>query len=96
MTAAPMLRGDWLFPTEIRFGAGRIAELGDACRRLGLRRPLIVTDRRLAATPVAELVRDAARGTGVAPASSPRCRRTPRAAMSRRGWPPSTTTAPTA
>ncbi|HEY2112236.1 MAG TPA: iron-containing alcohol dehydrogenase [Dongiaceae bacterium] len=67
MTAAPVLRGDWLFPTEIRFGAGRIAELGDACRRLGLRRPLIVTDRGLAATPIAELVRDAARGTGVAP-----------------------------
>jgi alcohol dehydrogenase class IV len=67
MTAAPVLRGDWLFPTEIRFGVGRVAELGDVCRRLGLRRPLIVTDRGLAATPIAGLVRDAASTVDVSP-----------------------------
>ena len=65
--SVPVLRGDWLFPTEIRFGAGRIAELGDVCRRLGLRRPLIVTDRGLAPTPIASLVSDAARVTGLEP-----------------------------
>ena len=42
------LRGDWLFPTEIRFGAGRVAELGEICRKLGISRPLLVTDRGLA------------------------------------------------
>ncbi|HXU59380.1 MAG TPA: iron-containing alcohol dehydrogenase, partial [Verrucomicrobiae bacterium] len=67
MTAAPVLHGDWLFPTEIRFGVGRVAELGDVCRRLGLRRPLIVTDRGLAATPIAGLVRDAASTVDVSP-----------------------------
>jgi hypothetical protein len=43
------LTGDWNYPTRIRFGAGRIAELADACRAAGIARPLMVTDRGLAA-----------------------------------------------
>ena len=39
---------NWSFPTAIRFGAGRIAELPDACAVAGIRRPLLVTDRGLA------------------------------------------------
>ena len=35
---------NWNFPTAIRFGAGRISELGDACRASGITRPLLVTD----------------------------------------------------
>jgi alcohol dehydrogenase class IV len=54
------MRGDWLFPTEIRFGAGRVAELGDLCLKLGITRPLIVTDRGLAGTPIFEQTRRAA------------------------------------
>lgn len=42
------LRGDWNFPTTIRFGPGRIAELPDACRAAGIARPLLVTDPGLA------------------------------------------------
>lgn len=38
------LRGDWSYPTKIRFGAGRIDELPDACMALGMERPLLVTD----------------------------------------------------
>ena len=90
----PALRGDWLFPTEIRFGAGRIAELGDVCRRFGISRPLIVTDRGLAATPIGGSARDAARGRTWCPGSSPRCRKIPRGAMSRRELPPSSGIAP--
>jgi len=71
MSGAPSttmpLRGDWLFPTEIRFGTGRLSELGALCRRFGMRRPLIVTDRGLAATPLAERVLKAAEGPGIAP-----------------------------
>ncbi|MFQ5755807.1 MAG: iron-containing alcohol dehydrogenase [Acidiferrobacterales bacterium] len=48
MTDAPDLRGDWNYPTTIRFGAGRIAELPAACRQLGIARPLLVTDPGLA------------------------------------------------
>ena len=52
------LSGNWGFPTSIRFGAGRIRELPDACRELGVARPLLVTDPGLAALP---LVADAVR-----------------------------------
>ena len=46
------LRGNWNYPTAIRFGAGRIKELPDACKSLGMRRPLLVTDPGLAALPM--------------------------------------------
>jgi len=45
-------RGNWNYPTKVRFGAGRIAELPDACKELGMKRPLIVTDPGLAALPM--------------------------------------------
>jgi alcohol dehydrogenase class IV len=43
---------DWNYPTVIRFGAGRIAELPQACRDLGIERPLLVTDPGLASMPM--------------------------------------------
>lgn len=64
---AAALRGDWLFPTQIRFGCGRVAELGEICTRLGLKRPLIVTDRGLIKTEVARTVMAAATVPGVLP-----------------------------
>jgi hypothetical protein len=42
------LVGNWNYPTRIRFGAGRISELADACADAGIRHPLLVTDRGLA------------------------------------------------
>ncbi len=46
------LIGNWSFPAPIRFGAGRIGELPQACLELGIRRPLLVTDPGLAALPM--------------------------------------------
>ncbi|MEM6382836.1 MAG: iron-containing alcohol dehydrogenase [Pseudomonadota bacterium] len=46
------LIANWSYPTAIRFGAGRIEELGQACRELGIQRPLLVTDRGLADLPI--------------------------------------------
>ena len=46
------LIGNWNYPTLVRFGAGRIVELPDHCRALGLQRPLLVTDAGLAALPM--------------------------------------------
>jgi alcohol dehydrogenase class IV len=54
--SAEALRGDWLFPTEIRFGAGRIAELPAVLETLGIVRPLIVTDRGLPATGIPDRI----------------------------------------
>jgi alcohol dehydrogenase len=47
-------RANWNFPTSIRFGAGRISELAEAVRAAGMKRPLLVTDPRLATMPIVE------------------------------------------
>ncbi len=46
------LTGNWSYPTAIRFGAGRIDEIADACSTAGMQNPLLVTDRRLANLPI--------------------------------------------
>lgn len=46
------LRGNWNYPTAIKFGAGRIAELADAVKAAGIARPLLVTDPFLATQPM--------------------------------------------
>lgn len=48
------LRGNWNYPTLIRFGAGRISELSEACKSMNIRRPLLVTDPALAKLPMIE------------------------------------------
>ena len=46
------MRANWSYPTAIRFGEGRIAEIGEACAAAGLKRPLLVTDRGLRGLPI--------------------------------------------
>ncbi len=48
------LAANWSYPTAIRFGAGRVRELAEACAEAGIRRPLLVTDRGLAALPMTQ------------------------------------------
>ena len=59
------LTGNWSFPTAIRFGNGRISELGAACAAAGITRPLLITDRGLAALPVTQVALDAMDGAGL-------------------------------
>jgi alcohol dehydrogenase class IV len=47
-----VLKGNWNFPTQMRFGAGRISELARACSTLGMSKPLIVTDPGIARLPM--------------------------------------------
>ncbi|SON56572.1 NAD-dependent methanol dehydrogenase [Hartmannibacter diazotrophicus] len=47
-------RANWNYPTPVRFGAGRIAELADACDVAGLSRPLVVTDPGLVNLPMTQ------------------------------------------
>ncbi len=42
------LQANWSYPTTVKFGVGRIKELGDACLSLGIKNPLFVTDKVLA------------------------------------------------
>jgi 4-hydroxybutyrate dehydrogenase len=46
------ITANWSYPTAIRFGAGRIAEIADACKATGIEKPLLVTDRGLAGLPI--------------------------------------------
>jgi alcohol dehydrogenase class IV len=48
------LTGNWSYPTSIRFGAGRISEIADACNAAGMSKPLLVTDRGLANLPITQ------------------------------------------
>lgn len=61
-----MKKANWSYPTNIRFGAGRIVELAEACKAAGISRPLLVTDRGLAKLELTkntlELMRQAALG----------------------------------
>ncbi|WP_306261021.1 iron-containing alcohol dehydrogenase [Pararhizobium sp. IMCC21322] len=43
---------NWSYPTAIRFGAGRITELAEACAATGIKKPLLVTDKGLASLPI--------------------------------------------
>ena len=48
------LTANWSYPTAIRFGAGRIKELAEACTAAGIKRPLLVTDKGLANLPITQ------------------------------------------
>ncbi|GGF34133.1 alcohol dehydrogenase [Youhaiella tibetensis] len=45
-------KANWNYPTSVRFGAGRIAELPEALKAAGISKPLLVTDAGLANLPV--------------------------------------------
>jgi alcohol dehydrogenase class IV len=48
----PSLTANWSYPTAIRFGPGRIKELGEALSMAGIKRPLFVTDPGLVNLPI--------------------------------------------
>ncbi len=57
--------GNWNYPAPIRFGVGRIAELADACKELGMTNPLLVTDPGLAVLPLVQEALDHCRRSGL-------------------------------
>ncbi|MBV8769053.1 MAG: iron-containing alcohol dehydrogenase [Hyphomicrobiales bacterium] len=59
------LIGNWNYPTRVLVGPGRLAELGEACKSTGMKRPLIVTDKGLADSSVIEKARTALAKSGV-------------------------------
>lgn len=48
--------GNFNYPTSIRFGPGRVSELAQACKELGIESPLIVTDPGVAALPMLDRI----------------------------------------
>ncbi|MCW2309285.1 iron-containing alcohol dehydrogenase [Rhodobium gokarnense] len=56
---------NWSYPTAIRFGAGRIAELTEACKATGIAKPLLVTDKGLASLPITTAALDLMEAAGL-------------------------------
>jgi alcohol dehydrogenase class IV len=56
---------NWSYPTAIKFGPGRVRELADHCRAAGIARPLLVTDRGLAALPITAAALDVLEAGGL-------------------------------
>ncbi len=52
------LFANWSYPTAIRFGAGRISEIAEACAVAGISKPLLVTDKGLAGLPITRTTLD--------------------------------------
>jgi len=59
-----MISGNWNYPTSMIFGPGTIVQLPEACTKLGMSRPLLVTDQGLKDAPMItaalDMVKDAA------------------------------------
>ncbi|MCF8485784.1 MAG: iron-containing alcohol dehydrogenase [Rhodobacteraceae bacterium] len=56
---------NWSYPTAIKFGVGRIAELAEHCRASGIHKPLLVTDRALASLPITAAALDQLEAAGL-------------------------------
>jgi alcohol dehydrogenase class IV len=61
------IRSNWNYPTAIRFGAGRVAELPEALKAAGISRPLLVTDAGLVNLPVTQSTLALLRAAGIDP-----------------------------
>ena len=75
-----ILKANWNYPTTVWAGPGRIAELPAACAKLGISRPLLVTDEGLRDAPMVKRARGLVPGTGL----FARVRGNPLASTSRR------------
>ncbi len=70
------LVGNWSYPTAMKFGAGRIKELPEACAQAGMKRPLLVTDKGLADLPITQATLDIMEAAGWVEACSAKLTRT--------------------
>jgi len=54
MSTEEIIRADWNYPTFIKVGAGRIRELPDLSKSLGIKNALLVTDPGLVSLPIVQ------------------------------------------
>ena len=59
------ISANWSYPTSIRFGAGRISEIAEACAIAGIKNPLLVTDRGLASMDITTKTLDLLEAAGL-------------------------------
>ncbi len=56
---------NWNYPTNIKVGPGRISELAELCKSMGMQSPLLITDPGLAALPMVQAVVDDLNAAGL-------------------------------
>ena len=56
---------NWSYPTAIKFGVGRIAELAEHAKSTGMKKPLLVTDKALATLPITAQALDVLEAAGL-------------------------------
>ncbi|MCH8530854.1 MAG: iron-containing alcohol dehydrogenase [Saccharospirillum sp.] len=56
---------NWSYPTNIKFGCGRIQELAEHCKAAGMKRPLLLTDKALAKLPITQTALDVLDNAGL-------------------------------
>ena len=56
---------NWSYPTAVKFGVGRIAELAEHAAGAGLKKPLLVTDKALASLPITAQALDVLEAAGL-------------------------------
>ena len=56
---------NWNYPTAVKVGAGRVRELSQWCKSLGMRKPLLITDPGLASLPLINDVLQQCRADGL-------------------------------
>lgn len=59
------LQANWNYPNSIYTGAGRVSELPSVCQQLGMKAPLLVTDRGLSSLPMVQGAVTACRESGL-------------------------------
>ena len=59
------ITANWSYPTAIKFGAGRIKELADHCKAVGMKKPLLVTDRGLSTMAITSQALDILEAAGL-------------------------------
>ena len=65
MTESLSLIANWNYPCTIRVGKGRIQELPDSCKQLGMNAPLLITDPGLAELPMVRDIIDHCKTSGL-------------------------------
>jgi alcohol dehydrogenase class IV len=56
---------NWSYPTAIKFGVGRISELAEHVKSVGLTKPLLVTDKALSTLPITAAALDVLEAAGL-------------------------------
>lgn len=56
---------NWSYPTAMKFGVGRVSELAEHAKSVGLKKPLLVTDKALAGLPITAAALDVLEKAGL-------------------------------